>query len=153
MPIPRRCRSPIAAKDAFHFVGLPEGHIPLAQAATYLASAPKSNASYKAMFAAAEDVQAHGALAVPLHFRNAPTPLMRSWVMARITSTPTITKSMLSTNNICPKNSVTERYYTPADSGYEKRSRNDSSAWRQRKIQNLTNKQCAQLSRIAMSDS
>jgi putative ATPase len=67
----------IAVRDALHFVGLPEGRIPLAQGAVYLASAPKSNASYRAMLAAAKDVEAHGALPVPLHLRNAPTPLMR----------------------------------------------------------------------------
>jgi putative ATPase len=67
----------VAAKDAVHFVGLPEGRIPLAQAVTYLATAPKSNASYKGMLAAAADVAQHGALAVPLHLRNAPTPLMK----------------------------------------------------------------------------
>jgi len=47
----------VAAKDAVHFVGLPEGRIPLAQAATYLAAAPKSNASYRAMLAAAAAVK------------------------------------------------------------------------------------------------
>ncbi|HSF56685.1 MAG TPA: replication-associated recombination protein A [Candidatus Binatia bacterium] len=73
---PQALQVAVAAKDAFHFVGLPEGRIPLAQAVTYLATAPKSNASYKAMQAAAQDVQEHGALAVPLHLRNAPTPLM-----------------------------------------------------------------------------
>ena len=67
----------IAARDAYDFVGLPEGRIPLAHAATYLASAPKSNASYKAMRAAAEDVRTHGALLVPQHLRNAPTALMK----------------------------------------------------------------------------
>jgi putative ATPase len=67
----------IATKDAVHFVGLPEGRIPLAQAATYLATAPKSNASYKAMLAAAEDVKQYGPLPVPLHLRNAPTKLMK----------------------------------------------------------------------------
>lgn len=67
----------IAAKEAVHFVGLPEGRIPLAQAATYLATAPKSNASYKAMLAAAEDVKKYGPLPVPLHLRNAPTKLMK----------------------------------------------------------------------------
>jgi putative ATPase len=67
----------IAAKDAVHFVGLPEGRIPLAQAVTYLATAPKSNASYKAMLAAAEDVKKYGPLPVPLHLRNAPTKLMK----------------------------------------------------------------------------
>jgi len=67
----------IATKEAVHFVGLPEGRIPLAQAATYLATAPKSNASYKAMLAAAEDVKKYGPLPVPLHLRNAPTKLMK----------------------------------------------------------------------------
>src|SRR5262245_50086595 len=67
----------IATKEAVHFVGLPEGRIPLAQAATYLATAPKSNASYRAMLAAAEDVKKHGPLPVPLHLRNAPTKLMK----------------------------------------------------------------------------
>src|SRR5204862_4645152 len=73
---PQALQVAVAAKDAFHFVGLPEGRIPLAQAATYLASAPKSNASYKAMLAAAKDVEDKGTLPVPLHLRNAPTPLM-----------------------------------------------------------------------------
>ncbi|MCC6765639.1 MAG: replication-associated recombination protein A, partial [Deltaproteobacteria bacterium] len=74
---PRALQIAVAAKDAFHFVGLPEGRIPLAQAATYLACAPKSNASYRAMLAAGEAVERHGALPVPLALRNAPTPLMK----------------------------------------------------------------------------
>ena len=56
---------------------MPEGVIPLAQGVTYLASAPKSNASYRAMLAAREDVRKLGGLPVPMHLRNAPTPLMR----------------------------------------------------------------------------
>src|SRR5439155_2589408 len=74
---PRALQVAIAVKEAVDFVGLPEGIIPLAQGATYLASAPKSNASYKAMVAARKDVKEHGALSVPLHLRNAPTPLMK----------------------------------------------------------------------------
>jgi putative ATPase len=66
-----------AVKDAVHFVGLPEGRIPLAMGVAYLASAPKSNAAYAAMNAALEDVKQHGALPVPLVVRNAPTPLMK----------------------------------------------------------------------------
>src|SRR3972149_6104579 len=73
---PQALQVAVAAKDAVHFVGLPEGRIPLAQATTYLATAPKSNASYKAMLAAAKDVKERGALSVPLHLRNAPTQLM-----------------------------------------------------------------------------
>ncbi len=67
----------VSVKDAVHFVGMPEGWIPLAQGATYLSTAPKSNASYKAYKLALKDVLSHGALAVPLHLRNAPTKLMK----------------------------------------------------------------------------
>jgi putative ATPase len=67
----------VAARDAVHFVGMPEGRIPLAQAAAYLAAARKSNASYKGINAALEEVRKSGPLPVPLHLRNAPTGLMR----------------------------------------------------------------------------
>ncbi len=67
-----------AAADAFDRVGLPEGRLILSQAATYLACAPKSNASMKAISAASEAVQEHGSLPVPLHLRNAPTELLKS---------------------------------------------------------------------------
>jgi putative ATPase len=58
-------------------IGLPEGRIPLAQCTTFLACAPKSNASYTALNRAVEAAHRHGSLPVPLHLRNAPTPLMR----------------------------------------------------------------------------
>ena len=63
----------VAAKDAVHFIGMPEGNTALAQAAIYLATAPKSNAIYAAYGAAAEAAQNDAALPVPLHLRNAPT--------------------------------------------------------------------------------
>jgi len=66
-----------AAAQAVEFVGMPEAQINLAQAATYLASAPKSNASYSGLLAAKEDVKKTLNLPVPLHLRNAPTPLMK----------------------------------------------------------------------------
>jgi putative ATPase len=68
----------VAARDAVHFIGMPEGRIPLAHAVAYLAGAPKSNASYTAINAALEEVRSSGALPVPLHLRNAPTKLMRN---------------------------------------------------------------------------
>jgi putative ATPase len=67
----------LAARDAYHFLGSPEGELALAQAAVYLACAPKSNAVYAAWDAAREDVHARPAEPVPLHLRNAPTRLMR----------------------------------------------------------------------------
>lgn len=66
-----------SAMQAVHMIGMPEAKIILAQAVTYLAKAPKSNASYKAILAAEEDVEKHLNLAVPLHLRNAPTDLMK----------------------------------------------------------------------------
>ena len=74
---PQALAMAVAAKDAVEFVGLPEGKIPLAEAAVYLATAPKSNSTYAAMLAAGEDVRTRGPLPVPLHLRNAPTRLMR----------------------------------------------------------------------------
>ena len=66
----------LAAKDAYHFLGTPEGELALAQATVYLACAPKSNAVYTAFDAARDDVRARPGEPVPLHLRNAPTPLM-----------------------------------------------------------------------------
>ena len=67
----------MAARDALHFIGMPEGNTALAQAAIYLATAPKSNAIYLAYGAAAEAAEQDVAEPVPLHLRNAPTRLMK----------------------------------------------------------------------------
>ncbi|MDP8926111.1 MAG: replication-associated recombination protein A [Actinomycetota bacterium] len=67
----------VAAAQAVQLVGMPEGRIPLAQATSYLASAPKSNASYAAVNKALEDVRRGPVPEVPLHLRNAPTGLMK----------------------------------------------------------------------------
>ena len=67
----------VAAKDAVHFIGMPEGNTALAQATIYLAIAPKSNAVYRAYLDAAEAAMKESAEPVPLHLRNAPTRLMK----------------------------------------------------------------------------
>src|SRR5512142_2080753 len=74
---PRALQVAVAALQGFQLVGLPEGRIIMAQAVTYLATAPKSNASYVGIDAALAEVRASGALPVPLHIRNAPTRLMK----------------------------------------------------------------------------
>ena len=74
---PRALSIAIAAKDAVHFMGMPEGNTALAQAAIYMAVAAKSNAVYKAYSAAAEAAANELAEPVPLHLRNAPTRLMK----------------------------------------------------------------------------
>jgi putative ATPase len=65
----------VAARDAFHMLGEPEGYLPLAEMTIYLATAPKSNASYRGLHAALEAAQETPAAPVPLHIRNAPTRL------------------------------------------------------------------------------
>jgi putative ATPase len=74
---PRALSLAIAAKDAVHFMGMPEGNTALAQAAIYMAVAAKSNAVYRAYLAAADAASKEIAEPVPLHLRNAPTRLMK----------------------------------------------------------------------------
>jgi putative ATPase len=126
---PRALQVAIAAKDAVHFVGLPEGRIPLAQAVTYLATAPKSNASYKAMIAAAEDVQEHGALPVPLHLRNAPTSLMKKLAYGQGYQYAHDFADQVVDQEHLPAELVGRRYYAPGDSGYEAEIRKRLQRW------------------------
>jgi putative ATPase len=130
---PRALQVAVAAKDAVHFVGLPEGRIPMAQAATYLASAPKSNASYKAMLAAAEDVQEHGALPVPLHLRNAPTGLMRELGYSKGYQYAHDFEDHLVDQRHLPDELAGRRYYARDDSGYEAEIRERLKLWREKK--------------------
>jgi len=74
---PNALQLAVAARDAYHMLGPPEGYLPLAEMTVYLATAPKSNASYRGLQAALEAAQATPAAPVPLHIRNAPTSLMK----------------------------------------------------------------------------
>jgi putative ATPase len=109
----------VAAKDAFHFVGLPEGRIPLAQAAAYLATAPKSNAAFRAMQLAAADVQQLGALPVPLHLRNAPTPLMKGFGYGKGYEYAHDDPDHIVAQTHLPDVLAGRRYYTPSQHGAE----------------------------------
>jgi putative ATPase len=117
---PQALQVAVAAKDAVHFVGLPEGRIPLAQAATFLATCPKSNASYRAMLAASEDVQQHGALPVPLHIRNAPTPLMKGLGYGAGYRYPHDYEGAVVEQQYLPDQLADRRYYEPTDRGRER---------------------------------
>jgi len=117
---PQALQVAIAAKDAVHFVGMPEGRIPLAQAATFLASCPKSNAAYRAMLAATEDVRARGPLPVPLHLRNAPTPLMKGLGYGADYRYPHSYEGAEVEQQYLPDALVEQRYYEPSDRGRER---------------------------------
>jgi putative ATPase len=130
---PQALQVAVAAKDAFHFVGLPEGRIPLAQAATYLASAPKSNASYKAMLAAADDVDEKGTLPVPLHLRNAPTPLMQKLGYGKEYRYAHDFDEHVVAQEHLPDALKGKKYYLPSESGYEKSIKERLAGWEDKK--------------------
>lgn len=130
---PQALQVALAAKDAVHFVGLPEGRIPLAQAATYLASASKSNASYQAMLAAAQDVKERGALPVPLHLRNAPTALMKELGYGKDYKYAHDYQEQIIDQQHLPAELLGKRYYAPSDSGYEGQIRERLKVWRDKR--------------------
>jgi putative ATPase len=74
---PDALRLAVAARDAYHMLGPPEGYLPLTQLVIYLATAPKSNSVKRALGASLEAAREHPAEPVPLHIRNAPTALMK----------------------------------------------------------------------------
>jgi putative ATPase len=76
---PEALRLAVACQQAVSFIGLPEGAIPMAECAVYLALAPKSNSAYLALHAAQEAAESSGHMPVPMHLRNAPTRLMRNF--------------------------------------------------------------------------
>src|SRR5256886_6332589 len=130
---PQALQVAVAAKDAVHFVGLPEGRIPLARAATFLATCPKSNAAYQAMLRASEDVRASGALPVPLHLRNAPTPLMKGLGYGADYRYPHDHPDAVVDAEYLPERLAGRRYYEPTDRGREREIGERLRGWRARR--------------------
>ncbi|WP_083552839.1 replication-associated recombination protein A [Syntrophotalea acetylenivorans] len=117
---PRGLQIALTTQQAVHFVGMPEGRIPLAQAATYLACAPKSNASYKGIDQALAEVRRSGALPVPLHLRNAPTKLMKELDYGKDYRYPHDYNGGHTAQDYLPEKLQGNKYYQPSDRGYEK---------------------------------
>ena len=111
----------VNADAAFRRLGMPEGIFPIAQCCTYLASAPKSNASYKAWKMAQSDVREHGALPVPMKLRNAPTEAMKSWGYGEGYRYPHDESGFSSGETYLPDALLDRRYYRPSDEGFEAR--------------------------------
>jgi len=109
----------VAAAEAFDRVGLPEGRLILSQATTYLACAPKSNASLRAISSASAAASEHGALPVPLHLRNAPTELLRELGYAKGYRYPHDEPSHFVREQYLPDALVGTRFYEPSDQGEE----------------------------------
>jgi putative ATPase len=111
----------LAAKDAFDFLGAPEGHLALAQAAVYLALAPKSNAVYTAYGEIIEDVRKTEADPVPLHLRNAVTGLMKSVGYGEGYKYAHNFEEKVTDMTCLPDNLANRTYYKPTDQGFEQR--------------------------------
>jgi len=127
---PRALEVATNALAAFEFVGLPEGVLPLTQAATYLACAPKSNAVIVAYREAREDVREHGPLAVPLKLRNAVTGLMKHLGYGREYKYPHNSDGNYVPETYLPDELLDRRYYRPTEHGDEKAIADRLDTWR-----------------------
>src|SRR5580704_6638622 len=118
---PRALEQAIAAQQAAHFLGIPEGDLALGQVAIYLAVAPKSDAAYKALGAAMEAVQKAPALPVPMQLRNAVTRSMKQWGYGEGYQHAHKFEDALNTMECLPDNLKGTRFYEPTDRGVEQR--------------------------------
>ncbi len=118
---PRALEQCIAAKEAVHFLGIPEGDLALGQAAIYLCAAPKSDAAYRAMAAAAEDVEKTIAEPVPMQLRNAPTKYMKEWGYSEGYQHAHKFEGAITDMQCLPDSLAGRQYYFPTDRGVEKR--------------------------------
>ncbi len=111
----------LAAKEAFDFLGAPEGHLALAQAAVYLSLAPKSNALYVGYGNVMEDVRKTEADPVPLHLRNAVTGLMKNIGYGEGYKYAHNFEEKVTDMTCLPDNLSGRAYYKPSDQGFEAR--------------------------------
>jgi putative ATPase len=119
----------VAAKEAAHFIGMPEGNTALSQAAIYLATAPKSNAVYMAYNAAAADAHTQAADPVPLHLRNAPTKLMKQLDYGKGYQYSHDEAGAIAAMDCLPASLAGRKYYQPTDRGFEKEIKRRLDGW------------------------
>jgi len=122
----------VNAMQAFHFIGLPEGNLALAEAAVYMATAPKSNALYKGYETMLQDVRNTLAEPVPLHIRNAPTRLMKELNYGKGYQYAHDFREHL-TDMSCLPDSLKDRvYYSPSENGFEKTLSDRLKNWKEK---------------------
>ena len=129
---PRALSLALAAKEAYHFLGSPEGELALAQCVVYLAIAPKSNAVYVAFNEARADVASAPAEPVPLHIRNAPTSLMAELGYAQGYKYAHDYQGAHIEQDYLPERLRERTYYRPTDRGLEAEIRKRLAAWRRK---------------------
>ncbi|PCJ30858.1 MAG: AAA family ATPase, partial [Alphaproteobacteria bacterium] len=110
----------LAAKEAYEFLGSPEGDLHVAQAVIYLGSAPKSNAAYMALKAATKAAKETGSLNPPLHILNAPTKMMKNLGYGKNYAYDHDTQHGFSGQNYFPDDLPRKEFYRPKERGYER---------------------------------
>ncbi len=125
----------MAAQQAFHFIGLPEGELAIAQAAVYLATAPKSNSLYAGYGQTKDLIDKTGYLPVPLHIRNAPTKLMKELDYGKDYKYAHDYQDAFVPQEYFPDKLQGKVLYSPTDAGYEKIIKERVSEWRRRKTE------------------
>jgi len=133
MADPQALQVAVAAQEAFHFVGLPEGNLALAQAAVYLATAPKSNALYTAFQKVQKEVRETENMPVPLHIRNAPTKLMEDLGYGKDYKYPHDYPDHFVEEEYLPENLRGRTYYHPTEQGFEREIKKRLEYWRRKK--------------------
>ena len=128
---PFALRIALGAVESFRFLGHPEGELALAQAAVYLATAPKSNSVYQAWKAAGAAAREKGALPVPLHIRNAPTGLMKDLGYGKGYRYAHDFKDGYAVQEYLPEAIAGQRFYFPTDRGYEKMIAGRLKTWQE----------------------
>ena len=123
----------VAAQQAFHFIGLPEGELALAQAAVYLATAPKSNALYVGYGKVKNTINTKGYLPVPLHIRNAPTKLMKDLDYGKDYKYAHDYEESYVPQDYLPEEIKGELFYQPKGVGFEKTIKERLNYWRNKK--------------------
>ena len=118
-----------AAKDAYDFLGSPEGELAIAQAVIYMATAPKSNAAYAAYGAAMRTAKEAGSLLPPKHILNAPTKLMQSEGYGRGYAYDHDTDEAFSGQNYFPDALPRQQFYNPPERGFEREIRKRLDYW------------------------
>ncbi len=120
----------LSAMEAFKFLGHPEGELALAQAAIYLATAPKSNSIYTAYGKVKKEIDCSGTLPVPFHIRNAPTGLMKALGYGRNYKYAHDYKNAYVPQTYLPEQLNGQLYYSPAGRGYERTIKQRLDRWR-----------------------
>jgi putative ATPase len=123
----------MAAQQAVHFIGMPEGNLALAEAVVYLATAPKSNSLYEAYSRAQKEVKQGPSDSVPLHLRNPVTPLMKDMGYGKGYKYAHHHPGHFVEQQNLPGSLQGKRYYTPSDQGYEQQVITRLKAWWQKK--------------------